>query len=140
MLPVGALCFCQKNFGRTVLPKWPLWAHLFYSVCFYSVSELRSACFRQARVARAVLLASALFRAAAFAFPPCTPRSHMCPLPHLGFSDSAPKSALACWHLRCGNKHFLTSAHWGCCLHHSTPNMTGRRFHRTMEMIPALPW
>ena len=22
----------------------------------------------------------------------------------------------------------------------STPNMTGRRFHRTMEMIPALPW
>ena len=23
---------------------------------------------------------------------------------------------------------------------HSTPNMTGRRFHRTMEMIPARPW
>ena len=22
----------------------------------------------------------------------------------------------------------------------STPNMTGRRFHRTMEIIPALPW
>ena len=22
----------------------------------------------------------------------------------------------------------------------STPNMTGRRFHRTMEVIPALPW
>ena len=22
----------------------------------------------------------------------------------------------------------------------STPNMTGRRFHRTMEMIPARPW
>ena len=25
-------------------------------------------------------------------------------------------------------------------VHHSTPNMTGQRFHRTMEMIPALPW
>ena len=29
MLPVGALCFYQAYFGRTVLPKWPLWAHLF---------------------------------------------------------------------------------------------------------------
>ena len=32
MLPVGALRFYQAHFGRTVLPKWPLWAHLFYSV------------------------------------------------------------------------------------------------------------
>ena len=38
MLPVGALCFYQAHFGRTVLPKWPFWAHLFHSV-FYSVSE-----------------------------------------------------------------------------------------------------
>ena len=29
-----ALCFYQAYFGRTVLPKWPLWAHLFYSVYF----------------------------------------------------------------------------------------------------------
>ena len=36
MLPVGALCFHQAHFGRTVLPKWPFWAHLFYSV-FHSV-------------------------------------------------------------------------------------------------------
>ena len=52
MLLVGALlCFSQAHFGHTMLPKWPLWAHLFYSV-FYSASELRRACFRQARVAQ----------------------------------------------------------------------------------------
>ena len=39
MLLVGALCW--RIMGRTVLPKWPLWAHLFYSG-FYNVSELRS--------------------------------------------------------------------------------------------------
>ena len=86
MLPVGALCFYQAHFGPTVLPKWPFWANLFYSV-FYSVSELRRACFRQARVARAVLSPGALFRAGAIAFPPCAPKSHMRPLPHLGVSD-----------------------------------------------------
>ena len=86
MLPVGALCFYQAHFGRTVLPKWPFWAHLFYSV-FYSVSELRRACFRQAHVARAVLPPSALFRAGAFAFLPCAPKSHLHQLPHLGPSD-----------------------------------------------------
>ena len=86
MLPVGALCFYQAHFGRTVLPKWPFWAHLFYSV-FYSVSELRRACFRQARVARAVLPPGALFRAGAFALLPCAPKSHMGPLPHLGVSE-----------------------------------------------------
>ena len=84
MLPVGALCFYQAHFGRTVLPKWPLWAHLFHSV-FYNVSELRRACFCQARVARAVLLP--VVRAGAFALPPCAPKSHMRPLPHLGVSD-----------------------------------------------------
>ena len=83
MLPVGALCFYQAHFGRTVLPKWPFWAHLFSSV-FYSVSEFRRACFRQARVARAVLPP---FRARAFALPPCAPKSHMRPLPHLGVSE-----------------------------------------------------
>ena len=66
MLPVAA------HFGRTVLPKWPLWAYLFYPV-FYSVSELKRACFRRARVARAVLLPGALFRAGAFAFHPRAP-------------------------------------------------------------------
>ena len=83
MLPLGALCFYQAHFGRTVLPKWPLWAHLFYSLV-YSASELRRACFRHARVARAVLPPGALFRAGAVALPPCAPNSHMCPLPHLG--------------------------------------------------------
>ena len=86
MLPVGALCFYQAHFGRTVLLKWPFWAHLFFSV-FYSVSELRRACFRQARVARAVLPPGALFRAGAFALPPRAPKSHIRPLPHLGVSD-----------------------------------------------------
>ena len=47
MLPVGALCFYQVHFGRTVLPKWPLWAHFFYSVFAVSPS-LERACFRQA--------------------------------------------------------------------------------------------
>ena len=88
MPPVGALCFYQVHFGRTVLPKRPLWVHLFYSV-FYSVSELRRACFRQVRVAEVVLPPSALFRAGAFALPPCATKSHMCPLPHLGVSDFA---------------------------------------------------
>ena len=86
MLPVGALCFCQAHFGRTVLPKWPLWAHLFYAV-FYSISELRRACFRQARVARAVLPPGTLFRARAFALPFCAPKSQLCPLPHLGLVE-----------------------------------------------------
>ena len=86
MLPVGALCFYQAHFGRTVLPKWPFWAHLFYPA-FYSVSEFRRACFREARVARPVLPPGALFHAVAFALLPCAPKSHMCPLPHLGFSD-----------------------------------------------------
>ena len=31
MLLVGALCFYKAHFGRTVLPKWLLWAHLFCS-------------------------------------------------------------------------------------------------------------
>ena len=88
MLPVGALCLYQAHFGRIVLPKWPFWVHLFYSV-FYSVSELRRVCFRQARVARAVLPPGALFRAGAFALPPCAPKSHMHPLPHLGVSEDS---------------------------------------------------
>ena len=83
MLPVGALCSTRRVFGLTVLPKWPLWPHLFYPA-FYSVSELRRACFRRARVARAVLPPGALFRVGAFTFPPCAPKSHMRPLPHLG--------------------------------------------------------
>ena len=71
-----------------VLPKWPLWAHLFYSV-FYRISELRRACFRQARVAQAVLPPGALLHAGAFALPPCAPKSHMCPIPHLGLTDNS---------------------------------------------------
>ena len=35
-----------------MLPKWPFWVHLFYSV-LYGVSELRRACFRQEHVAQA---------------------------------------------------------------------------------------
>ena len=38
MLPVGALCFYQAHFGRTVLPKWPFWAHLFYAALLSSLS------------------------------------------------------------------------------------------------------
>ena len=81
----GRIVLHQAHFGRTVLPKWPL---LSYSVFSYSVSELRRACFRQARVAQAVLLQVTLFHAGAFALPFCDPKSHMCPLPHLGLSDN----------------------------------------------------
>ena len=69
---VGTLCFYQAHFGRTMLPKWPLWAHLFYPV-FYSVSELRRICFREARAARAVL-PPAVVSCRAFACPPCAPK------------------------------------------------------------------
>ena len=99
MLLVGALCFYQAHFGRTVLPKWPLWAHLFYPV-FYSVSELRRACFRQARVARAVLPPGALFRAGAFALPPCASKSHMRPPPHLGVPISVTQKSVFRFQLR----------------------------------------
>ena len=82
--------FLPCAFWAHVLPKWPLWAHLFYSV-LYSVSGLRRACFRQARVAQTVLPSGALFRAADFqggsTRHPCAPKSHMCPLPHLGLSN-----------------------------------------------------
>ena len=54
----------------------------------YSVSELRRACFRQARVAQAMLPPSGLFHAATFALPPRAHKSHLCPLPHVGFSES----------------------------------------------------
>ena len=83
----GRIVLLPGAFWVHVLPKWPLWARLFYSV-IYSVSELRRACFRQARVARAVLPPHALFRAGAFALPPCAPKSHMCRLPHLGLSEN----------------------------------------------------
>ena len=86
MLPVGALCFYEAHFGCTVLPKWPFWVHLFYSI-FYSASEFGRACFRQARVAWATLPPGALFRAGAFAFLPWAPKSHLHPLPHFGPSD-----------------------------------------------------
>ena len=82
----GRIVLLPAAFWAHVLPKWPLWAHLFYSV-FYSVSELGRACFRQAHVARAVLPPNKMFRARAFALPPCAPKSHMCPVPHLGASD-----------------------------------------------------
>ena len=85
-------------FWAHVLPKWPFWAHLLYSL-FYTVSELRTACLRQARVAQAMLPPGALFHAGAFALPPRAPKSHMCPLPHLGLSD---------WWCHRLSRHFLT--------------------------------
>ena len=67
---------------RTVLLPGAFWAHgaskmatlgALLLPCVYSVSELRRACFRQARVVRAVLPPGALFPAVAFALPPCAP-------------------------------------------------------------------
>ena len=69
---------------------------LWYSV-FYSVSELRRACFRQARVAQAVLLPGALFHAWLLALPSLCPQIQKCPLPHLGLSEfSLPNSHSTC--------------------------------------------
>ena len=79
----GRIVLLPGAFWTHMLPEWPRWAHLLYSV-YYSVSDLRRGCFRQARVAQPVLLPSALFRAGAFALPPCAPKSHMCPLSHFG--------------------------------------------------------
>ena len=84
MLPVGALT-------QFVLLPGAFWAHDAFKMatlgpslllCRNSVSELRRACFRQARAAQRELPPSALFRARAFALPPCAPKSHMRPLPH----------------------------------------------------------
>ena len=82
--------------GRIALLPGACWAHrasnmaiLDASFCsvLYTVSELRRACFQQERVAEAVPPPGALFHARALAFPPCAPKSHVCPLPHLGFSN-----------------------------------------------------
>ena len=82
--------------GRIVLLPGAFWAHGTSKMAtlgasllpvFYRVSELRRACFRQARVARAVLPPGALLRAGAFALILCAPKSHMRPPPHLGVSD-----------------------------------------------------
>ena len=85
MLPVGAFYFYQAHVGRTVLPRWPIWALLFYSV-LHNVSELRRACFRQARVTQAVILPGALFHAEAFAISPCAavPLNPTCACSHIG--------------------------------------------------------
>ena len=96
MRPVGALCFYQAHFGRTVLPKWPLWVYLFYSV-FYSVSELRIACFRQAHVAGAVLPPGALFRTRAFALPPLCPQfPHVPASTFWGFRELLGRYGISC--------------------------------------------
>ena len=107
MLPVGALCFFyQVHFGRTVLPKWPLWVQLFHSV-FYSVSELRRACFRR-RVSHEPCFHQA----------PCFVQGPLCPqIPHVpaptfgGFrSDGSQRIPLLRCELRC--LEIFLSAHW----------------------------
>ena len=60
MLLVGALCFYQEHFGRTVLSKWPLWAHLFYSV-FCTACRMSRASAKRIVSCRGVAL------------PPCAP-------------------------------------------------------------------
>ena len=79
MLLVGALCFYPAHFGR----------HFgrISSTLILQCLELRRTCFCQAHVARAVLPPGAMFRAWAFALPPCGPKSHMRPFPHLGYPE-----------------------------------------------------
>ena len=78
--------------GRIVLLPGAFWAHGASKMailgaplllCIYSVSEFWRACFRQARVARAVLPPGALFRARAFALPP-RPQIPHAPTPTFG--------------------------------------------------------
>ena len=123
MLPVGALCFYRARFGHTLLPKWPFWAHLFHSV-FYNLSELRRACFRQVRVARAMLLPAALFRAGRFLPVPPNPTcvcSHIWGFPKANRQNSPRqersvpnKSATSCDGMifRCGYGTKTEAAHF----------------------------
>ena len=143
MLPVGALYFYQAHFGRTVLPKWPFWAHLFYPV-FYSVSELRRPYFRQARVARAVLPPGALFRAGAFALAPCASKSHMRPLPHLGLSEKKEGKfirAALCPHENSGASPLSKESARGICPRHlagSSQRRVGCRDVPQLVITPVL--
>ena len=75
MLPVGALCFYQAHFGRTVLPKWPLWR--ISSTPYFTVSQ------SLAGHASARGVSHELLRAGAFALPPCPQIPHA-PAPTLG--------------------------------------------------------
>ena len=91
MLLVGALCFYQAHFGRTVLPnRFGRISSTLYVTVFQSLGGHTSA----RRVAQAMLPPGALFHAGAFALPPCAPKSHMRPLPHLGLSESNHKEYL----------------------------------------------
>ena len=62
------------------------------------------------------------------------------PLPILILSN--PASSFR--HCQCQNGQKKTctkvTKHWTKINQNSTPNMTGRRLHRTMEMIPTVPW
>ena len=88
--PVGALCFYQAHFGRTVLPEWPLWAHLLCSV-FCSVSELRRACFRQARVAMRRASARRIFSCRGLSASSLCPQIPHAPAPKfVGFRFHSP--------------------------------------------------
>ena len=84
----GRIVLLPGAFGRTVLPKWPLWAHLFYSrysTVFQSLGGRASArrvsnepCFRQAHC----------FMWGRLRFLSVLPKTHVCPLPHVGFLDT----------------------------------------------------
>ena len=81
----GACTPTRRMLGAQCLPNGQFWAHLLDYV-FYSVSELGRACFRQVRVAQAVLVLppSAWFHAETFALPPCAPKSPPVPAPIFG--------------------------------------------------------
>ena len=81
MLLVGALALPGAFWAYGASKMANLGASLLLCI-FYSVSELRRACFRQARVAQAMLPPGALFHASAFALPPCVPK-FTCPHSHI---------------------------------------------------------
>ena len=83
---------------RIVLLPDVFWAHGAFKMAILGASFLLCIlqCFRvwdQARVAWAMLPPGALFRAGAFAFLPCAPKSHLLPLPHLGPSEMRPMAS-----------------------------------------------
>ena len=100
MLPVEAQCAFWVHIASKIAI---LGASLLLCIC--RVSELRRACFCQARVAQAPLLPGALFHAGAFALP-AVPPNPTCAGPTFGAFRSFPKQKKAPF---CKNVMVITS-------------------------------
>ena len=77
----GRIVLLPGAFRRTVLPKWPLWAHIFFTV-FQSFVLPPSACRTSRSSARRIVSCRGVCASS------LCPKSHMCPLPHVRVSLS----------------------------------------------------